>query len=111
MKEAYFNNIDILLIYYFSTIVKPRKSADSISEKRTYSKIHIAKDCYTSYENFCNGIKLLKFAPKWSFDVTANFTYVTKSSINFSVPEVEIYIYYNLTFMIRILTWLLPASH
>jgi len=91
--------------------VKPRKSADSIAEKRTYSNIHIVKDCYTSYENFCNGIKLLKFAPKWSFVVTDNFTNVTKSSVDFSVPEVEIYIYHNLTFTIRILTWLLPMSH
>ena len=103
--------------FYFSTKVKPRNSAASISVKRSESMTHkddntAEKFVYNSFKECKTRISMLKLSSDWKIqDKNENFISAFFNDINHSIPKFEIYIINNLDFIIRLYSWTLPVQH
>ena len=101
------------LYSHFSTLTKPRASAEKIIEKKNIMlpETNKATNFYQTFNKFCNRILQLKLPNAWSIKTANNLAHIYKEDDDHELNHTDIYVDESLSFTIPIHANLIPSQH
>lgn len=102
-----------IFIFIFSTITKPRISAQSLTEKRDSVIIpqKTKEFFYQTFEEFVKRAQLLKLGNDWNIKMAQKFVHIFKNDGVHDISHTDIYVLNDLSFTVRIFAWCIPKEH